>query len=686
MRIRSIRMRTLLLILPLVLATLVIMSYTSYQYSRELINNEIQQKMDFNIGQTVESINRILVEHSRIPEVLARSVEASGSSLTKQQYLDILKRIITANDSTLGAGIWYEPYAYATDQQYFGPYVYKDGANVVETLDYEAADYDYPNQSWYTMAKGVSAPVVWSDPYYDETTGITMITAAAPYYDPSGKLLGVTTGDVDLAKLQTLVNGIRVGETGNAFLLGNDGTYIAFNDEGADVQRQMQVKISEDENASLKELGAVMSQNGSGKGTYQLNGETMQTYYTRLDQTGWVLALSIPEKELYSALNSLMMRSVIIIAAATLIIVLGVSYYSNYIRKGLQQVNEFSCTIAGGDLTHAMETTAEDEIGQMIVNLNAMVRAMREVISDVAGNITNLVRTSGSLAEGADQTQRANEQIAETMQELAHRKNEEQRILIGAYDTTHQLSESMRAISGTVQQAATAAEQASSQSGAGNRIVTDAITQMKAINTHVRTASDVVNLLGDKSKEIDQIVALITSISEQTNLLALNAAIEAARAGEHGRGFAVVAEEVRKLAEQSGVAADNIAQLIKIIQSEISNAVAAMMTGTQSAEQGIILVEQAGGSFGSITDAIDSVSHQVHAVAATVEALYGSTAALTDSMDTLSGLSTASLEGIESIAAAVEEQAALAREVSDAASSLSGMSGSLEGDARKFKL
>lgn len=686
MKIRSIRMRTLLLILPLVLLTLIVMSYTSYQYSKELINREIQDKMTFSTGQTVESINRILVEHSRIPVLLARTVESTGNSLTKEQYMGIFKEIITANEPTLGAGIWYEPFAYAPDQKYFGPYVYKDGANMVETLDYETAEYDYPNQSWYTMGKGVTSSVVWSDPYYDETTGITMITAAAPYYDAAGKFIGVTTGDVDLANLQKLVNSIKVGQSGKAFLIGKDGTYIAYNDGTSKTVRQMKLKISEDENASLKALGAKMAAEGNGKGEYTENGDKMHAYYTRLNETGWSLALAIPERELYSSLNNLMMRSLIIIAAAVVIIILGISYYSSYIRNSVQKVNDFSGVIARGDLTQTITTASEDEIGQMIVNLNDMVGSMRQVITDVVSNITNLVHTSNSLAESADQTQKANEQIADTMQTLAQKRSDEQKIFVKAYDTTHLISSGMKEIAGSVQSVSASSERTAEESVVGNKVVNDSITQMKEINSQVKTASAVVNLLGEKSKEIDQIVALITSISEQTNLLALNAAIEAARAGEHGRGFAVVAEEVRKLAEQSGKAADNIGQLIKLIQLEISNAVESMAVGTRSAEEGIVLIERAGNSFNTISEAVADVSRQVRGVAETVETIYNNTSYLSDSMDTLSHLSSKSMEGIEGIAAAVEEQAALAKEVSHAAGALSDMSGDLEADVRRFTL
>ncbi len=686
MKIRSIRMRTLLLILPLVLLTLAIMSFTSYQYSRQLINQEIQYKMDFNMGQTVESINRILVEHSRIPVVLARTVESTGSTLGKEQYMEIFKKIITANEPTLGAGLWFEPFAHTAAEKYFGPYVYKDGANMVSTLDYETPEYDYPTQSWYTMATGVKTPVVWSDPYFDETTGITMITAAAPFYDSTGKFIGVTTGDMDLANMQKLVNGIKVGKSGKAFLIGKDGTYIAYNDGTSKTVRQMKMKISEDENASLKALGAQMVSEGNGKGDYTENGDKMHTYFSRLDQTGWTLALAIPEKELYGALNNLLMRSMAIIIAAMVIITLGVSYYSSYIRNSVQKVNDFSGVIARGDLTQTITTSSEDEIGQMIVNLNKMVDAMRHVIGDVVFNITNLVQTSSGLAESADQTQKANEQIADTMQTLAHQKSDEQRIFVSAYETSQKISEGMKAIAGTVHDVADSSERTSQESVLGNQVVKDSISQMKAINSQVQNASAVVNLLGEKSKEIDQIVSLITSISGQTNLLALNAAIEAARAGEHGRGFAVVAEEVRKLAEQSGKAAEDIGQLIKLIQDEISNAVESMAVGTRSAEEGIVLIEKAGSSFNTISIAVADVSRQVKGVAETVETIYNNTSHLSDSMDTLSNLSTQSLEGVESIAAAVEEQAALAKEVSNAAGSLNEMSSNLETDVKQFKL
>ena len=132
-----------------------------------------------------------------------------------------------------------------------------------------------------------------------------------------------------------------------------------------------------------------------------------------------------------------------------------------------------------------------------------------------------------------------------------------------------QVAVNANAVSGMADKTTNAASQ-------GDKAVDAAINQMKNIERSVSSSAQVVAKLGERSKEIGQIVDAISGIAGQTNLLALNAAIEAARAGEQGRGFAVVAEEVRKLAEQSQEAAKQIANLISEIQTETDSAVVAM--------------------------------------------------------------------------------------------------------------
>ena len=159
--------------------------------------------------------------------------------------------------------------------------------------------------------------------------------------------------------------------------------------------------------------------------------------------------------------------------------------------------------------------------------------------------------------------------------------------------------------------------------GEGNQAIQAAVLQMNAIHDSIRELSGVVEGLGNHSQAIGQIIEVITGIANQTNLLALNAAIEAARAGEHGRGFAVVADEVRKLAEQSSRSAEQISQLINTIQSDTKHAMNSMEAGTREVQQGILVVHEAGETFGQIQMSIGTVSDQVHDVSAAAQEAAG---------------------------------------------------------------
>ena len=123
---------------------------------------------------------------------------------------------------------------------------------------------------------------------------------------------------------------------------------------------------------------------------------------------------------------------------------------------------------------------------------------------------------------------------------------------------------------------------------------------MQGIATEVQSSADTINALGKKSETIGEIIAVINDIADQTNLLALNAAIEAARAGEHGRGFAVVADEVRKLAERTTEATEEVSQSINGIQGETGSAVKLIESGSERVTRGVDLASQAGTALESI--------------------------------------------------------------------------------------
>jgi methyl-accepting chemotaxis protein len=209
---------------------------------------------------------------------------------------------------------------------------------------------------------------------------------------------------------------------------------------------------------------------------------------------------------------------------------------------------------------------------------------------------------------------------------------------------------------------------------------------MHTINQTVDGLSKVVGELGERSKEINQIIAVITDIASQTNLLALNAAIEAARAGEHGRGFAVVAEEVRKLAEQSAQSAKQIYQLISTIQEETNLTVQSMDAAKGEVLSGIDVVNTAGNSFAQIERSINNVTVQIQEVSSAVQQMAASSEQIVQSMKMITQISESSSAQTMAVSSATEEQLASMEEITSAANSLTKMAEALQSLIEKFKI
>lgn len=166
--------------------------------------------------------------------------------------------------------------------------------------------------------------------------------------------------------------------------------------------------------------------------------------------------------------------------------------------------------------------------------------------------------------------------------------------------------------------------EASSKAEEGIQVINKGINQMATIRENFGAVIKAIAKLDLKSKEIMNIVEMISRISKQTNLLALNAAIEAARAGEQGRGFTVVAGEVRKLAEQSADAAKDIGDLINSVQMEISHTETVIQTVNQDVKLGESVITDAGDTFTGIYNNIEDVSNQVMNISASMEEVFSS--------------------------------------------------------------
>jgi twitching motility protein PilJ len=244
----------------------------------------------------------------------------------------------------------------------------------------------------------------------------------------------------------------------------------------------------------------------------------------------------------------------------------------------LRLLNEMG-NLADGDLTVQASVT-EDVTGAIADSINFTIEELR-----------TLVRGINSATDQVTKATQETQAISNRLYEASQRQNRE---IQQASASVLQMAQSINEVSQTANQSARVAQQSLAAAEKGGQVVQNQIAGMNEIRTQIQDTSKRIKRLGESSMEIGEIVELISDITEQTNVLALNAAIQAASAGEAGRGFTVVAEEVQRLAERSGEATKQIEAIVKTIQADTQDAVAAMEKSTVGVVEGTKLSDAAG--------------------------------------------------------------------------------------------
>jgi methyl-accepting chemotaxis protein len=370
-------------------------------------------------------------------------------------------------------------------------------------------------------------------------------------------------------------------------------------------------------------------------------------------------------------------------------IILGVSgwYIAKIIATPLRAMVSFCKELAAGDFRDKpRKVVRADEIGQVADALADMRSSLRNLMKHINDSAEQLAASSEELTASAEQSAQAATQVAEAITDVANGVERQSSTANSASSVVQQMSASIQRVAANASEVAGETAQAADKAKDGNKSVDKAVNQMALIEETVTTSAQVVSQLGERSKEIGQIVDTISGIAGQTNLLALNAAIEAARAGEQGRGFAVVAEEVRKLAEQSQEAAKQIAVLIGEIQGETDRAVVAMNNGTREVKLGAEVVNASGKAFQEIADLVTRVSAQTKEISAAIEQMANGSQQIVDSVREIDELSKHASGEAQTVSAATEEQSASMEEIASSSQALANLAMDLRGAVGAFQI
>ncbi len=662
--LQSFKTLLMLSVLAVLILTLAIVSGFMYITSSKILENEIEKEagitLHLNTVGIVEWRDRVMSELSGLA-----GLPAFVNNESLEEKAAVFQGFLARNSDFLRFSI-----------------VGLDGNGQVVSKDGLGNTVEIPTRPYFQeAAKGAT---VISEPIVSQADGSIIMNVATPYYDASGNILGVVTGAISSDQIASIVSDITFAKTGYAYLVNDNGDILAHPDSSKVLKENMLDTAADD--AQRSEIQAMLDLTEPYTGYFETNGDTFFSGVEKITGTSWNLVITAPRAELVEPINSMLKQTLLI---GLLILAAGVIlawWFGGKLSGGIIKIGAAMNKLAQGDLNQKLDIRSKNEIGRLAQDFNAMTDNFRSLISQVAQSSEQVAATSEQLTASSVQTSEASKQISGAIQKVADGSNAQATATAESAKAMEEMATGIQRVAESSGIMSEAASNAAEEAEQGNVTIKNLSAQMESIIHSVKQCGDAINRLDSHSKEIGEIIRVISDIAAQTNLLALNAAIEAARAGDQGRGFAVVAQEVRKLAEQSTGSAQKISDLVNEIQKDTIEAVDAMKINTKEAEAGIIVVNDAGEAFQRIYNATRDVVQQVEEVSAASEQMSASTEEVAASFDETAKFSMESASLAQTVSASSQEQISSMEEISHAADELSRMAQELQGLIGQFKV
>ncbi len=654
----SIKKKLILVILSASIVPLIIFIAVNFYFSE---NTAVKNAMDDNLNRTEvvqEKICALIDENLDNLKMLAKtsSIKSYNEEENKTVFGDALK-------------IYENVRAFVITKA--------DGNQFQSVPDSKLSNVN--DRDFFQLAIKGQEEVV-SEVLTSKSDGQLITVLATPIKDSkNGNITGMLQGTIKLTMLNDFVKELSEDNT-NVYVLDKDGKLLA------DASKAVDKPEDRDDLSNFDFVKEGLSgKEGSVK--VRKDGKDMIVSYVKDSKTGWLVCAEKPynniiENSIKSSIFTSSIGLVLLIITSIIVFIL--------VRRGVQPIQELvlaADSISKGDLRiKYLNIKTQDEIGILSKNFGRMVKNLQELIDNIKTHSLQVSEASKELAEVCEQQSQASTGTAENINEIAEGTLKVNSSIDRINLNIKNMEEKIRDVREKSNTVIVAVENASNYSDNGSKTLSEINSSMKNIHESVNNIAKVMNKLIEHSKAIGEITEVIKGISEQTNLLALNAAIEAARAGEQGKGFAVVAEEVRTLAEQSGIAAEKVSNLINGIQDETQNIGTVMDKGLSEVSSGSKIIEEANSYFELIFNSIQEISVNIENVDKSIEFVDDNGKEISLNIKMMAKLSNNVSMGAQTISATTEEQVASIEEMTASAAGLDQMAANLEKLTDKFKI
>lgn len=525
-----------------------------------------------------------------------------------------------------------------------------DASDLITNMpEYDSSpDYDIKSRGWYkeTMA---NKETTFTEPYVDQVTGKLVISIVKPIYDGT-KELGVVAIDLLIDDVSTVLESYKIGKEGYPILITKLGTTVYHPDK----EYIMNSNIKEFD-GELANIGKKMIKGENGIDGYKFEGVDKYIAYNPIKSNMWSVGSIIDVEETQEELSNFILINTILFTVFSLVILIVLYLLIKTSLKPIPKILNAMEDFSKGDLKADISVDTDDEMGLISRSFNKVKGFVNSMLENIKLSSNEMNDASQMLVNATEQSMQALEEMTKAIAEIADSATDQASDTQKSVKEMHNFSVDLEKVFDSTVKIYEITEESSNLSDKGSKTLKGLSEKSLENQESVKNIKNIVREMDDSTSEITSIIDMINAISEQTNLLALNASIEAARAGDAGKGFAVVAEEIRKLAEQTSSATDDIRQKILNIQEKSKFAVEYTENSEEIAKKNEVMVVETESIFKDINNNLQELFDITEDTKQLGESLNNYKENLTSLIESIS-------DGVEQTSASMEEMSANSEE------------------------